>query len=536
MKRLWKHLSTNRVCFFCFLAIGLIYSWISVRLPVASGNLVTQALAELTLNTPALPVFILFCLGQILLCALDNYLNRSLNLQQKRLMREKAFQSFSRRGSSGREAQAGFVSFVNVDLPSLVSQYFLGTIDIIKCLAILLFASASLISIHYLLALIILVISVLIVLVPKLLKKKSGQARRAYSAQMAGYQTTLQSFLGGLSVLRAYRGEARAQELLEQENQAVAQKERGILTWSIVLLGSNAFFELAKQLLILIVGIQLVLRGEIGVGDLVAVIQLAEIIGAPIEVLSGLIHSRNEVLPLLDQYEELTAQPDHPAGKPCGDLRELTVEGLSCSVGELSILRDVSARFLPGQKYLITGESGSGKSTLLRLMARVGELNYAGKICWNGVDIGELEESGYYEKLCPVFQEPYLFYASLKENICLGREIPREVYQKAIRDLELGYLLERCGERELDAKEVEQLSGGERQRIALARAMVGDPQVYLLDEVTSALDHKTARLIEDLMLSQEATVIHISHKPNEDLLPRYHARLCMRDGKLWEET
>ena len=118
----------------------------------------------------------------------------------------------------------------------------------------------------------------------------------------------------------------------------------------------------------------------------------------------------------------------------------------------------------------------------------------------------------------------------------MGREIPREVYQKAIRDLELGYLLERCGERELDAKEVEQLSGGERQRIALARAMVGDPQVYLLDEVTSALDHKTARLIEDLMLSQEATVIHISHKPNEDLLPRYHARLCMRDGKLWEET
>lgn len=233
-------------------------------------------------------------------------------------MREKAFQSFSRRGGSGREAQVGFVSFINVDLPSLVNQYFLGTIDIIKCLSILLFASLSLISIHYLLALIILAISVLIVSVPKLLKKKSGQARQAYSTQMADYQTALQSFLGGLSVLKTYRGEARAQELLEEENQAVAKKEQGILTWSTVLLGSNAFFELAKQLLILVVGIQLVLRGEIGVGDLVAVIQLAEIIGAPIEVLSGLIHSRNEVLPLLDRYEELTAQPDCPAKPPAG--------------------------------------------------------------------------------------------------------------------------------------------------------------------------------------------------------------------------
>ncbi|MDE6108000.1 MAG: ATP-binding cassette domain-containing protein, partial [Oscillospiraceae bacterium] len=235
-----------------------------------------------------------------------------------------------------------------------------------------------------------------------------------------------------------------------------------------------------------------------------------------------------------DQYEEMTEQPDQPLGKPCGDLKELTVEGLSCAAGELSILKDVSAKFLPGEKYLITGESGSGKSTLLRLIARVGELGYAGKICWNGTELGELAESGLYEKLCPVFQEPYLFYASLSENILLGRKVSEETYRKIIQKLNLGYLLERCGDRELDAKAVEQLSGGERQRIALARAMVGAPQIYLLDEVTSALDQKTARLIEELMLSQEATVIHISHKPNPELLPRYQVHLHMRDGRLVE--
>lgn len=106
--------------------------------------------------------------------------------------------------------------------------------------------------------------------------------------------------------------------------------------------------------------------------------------------------------------------------------------------------------------------------------------------------------------------------------------------KKVIEGLNLGYLLQRCGDAELDARAVEQLSGGERQRIALARALVGSSQVFLLDEVTSALDEATARLIEDLMLSQEATVIAVSHKPDEALLSRYHVHLHMKDRKLEE--
>ena len=88
-------------------------------------------------------------------------------------------------------------------------------------------------------------------------------------------------------------------------------------------------------------------------------------------------------------------------------------------------------------------------------------------------------QEAFYGMVCPVFQEPYLFHATLEENIKLGRDISEKEYHAILDQLNLGYLLKRYAQREISAKIVDQLSGGEQQRIALARAMAGKPQVYL---------------------------------------------------------
>ena len=115
---------------------------------------------------------------------------------------------------------------------------------------------------------------------------------------------------------------------------------------------------------------------------------------------------------------------------------------------------------------------------------------------------------------------------------CLGRPISKDVYDDVIKKLNLEYLLERYHNQELTPEIMDSLSGGEQQRVALARAMVGRPSIYLLDEVTSALDQSNSAMIEQLLLNEQAMVLHVCHKPNPALIPQYDGIYELADGIL----
>ena len=170
---------------------------------------------------------------------------------------------------------------------------------------------------------------------------------------------------------------------------------------------------------------------------------------------------------------------------------------------------------------MLTGSSGSGKSTFLRLIGKLQEGTYQGNIRINGILLEEINMDSLYGKMGIVFQEPYLFGFSLKENIIMGRIVKDSDYEAILKILNLGYLLERYSDVELDTEMVANLSGGEKQRIALARAMVGKPQVYLLDEITSSLDEQNAREMEEILLAEDAMVLYVCHKIIPELKGQY---------------
>ena len=540
MKQLWKNLSgsrsneNNRVYFSLTLLVGIIFSGISVLTPTVSGDMITAFTEDSSVGSRFLILYLFVGLCQIVFSLLDAYMGMQFQLRQKQMMRSNVFRTFSRKDSAGREKISSFVSYVNNDIPTLAEQYFSGTIDIIKCVFILFFSAVSMLSVHWALALIVFAVSGLMILCPKTMRKKGGEARAAYSETLGKYNTSLQSFLDGLRIVKSYGYYNRANEIQEDANGQIAKKERVLIRCQMNVQSMTSFLQVGKTLLILIVGVVLISMGQMEIGGLITVVQLAQMIAAPAEVLAYMIHARNEVLPILDQYEEMTGEDVVDSGKTSlsDKVETIAINDVTYAVDELQILQGVTATFEAGKNYLISGESGSGKSTLMRLISQIGDLNYTGSITYNGENLRDVSPETYYQRVCPVFQEPYLFHATLEENILLGRSISKDTYASVIKKLNLEYLIERYQGQEITPEIIEQISGGERQRVALARAMVGNPEVYLLDEVTSALDASNSEAIEEMLLREDAMVIHICHKSNPKLLSLYNDKFIMSDGSL----
>lgn len=540
MKQLWKNLSgsrsneNNRVYFSLTLLVGIIFSGISVLTPTVSGDMITAFTEDSSVDSRFLILYLFVGLCQIVFSLLDAYMGMQFQLRQKQMMRSNVFRTFSRKDSAGREKISSFVSYVNNDIPTLAEQYFSGTIDIVKCVFILFFSAVSMLSVHWALALIVFAASGLMILCPKTMRKKGGEARAAYSETLGKYNTSLQSFLDGLRIVKSYGYYNRTNEIQEDANGQIAKKERVLIRCQMNVQSMTSFLQVGKTLLILIVGVVLISMGQMEIGGLITVVQLAQMIAAPAEVLAYMIHARNEVLPILDQYEEMTGEDVFDCGKTSlfDKVETIAVNDVTYAVDELQILQGVTATFEAGKNYLISGESGSGKSTLMRLISQIGDLNYTGNITCNGENLREVSAETYYQRVCPVFQEPYLFHATLEENILLGRSISKDTYATVIKKLNLEYLIARYQGQEITPEITEQISGGERQRVALARAMVGNPEVYLLDEVTSALDAGNSEAIEEMLLHEDAMVIHICHKSNPKLSGLYDRTYIMECGKL----
>lgn len=182
------------------------------------------------------------------------------------------------------------------------------------------------------------------------------------------------------------------------------------------------------------------------------------------------------------------------------------------------VLKELSFRLPAGETLGILGASGSGKSTLASLLLRLRE-PASGAVRFDGVDHWEFAPAAFHESVGFVEQEAFLFNSSIADNVTCGRsDVPRADVVRALRMVQLGDLIDRLpqGIDTVLAERGATLSGGQRQRLAIARAIVRNPQVLVLDEPTSALDPETevevVRAID--AASQGRTTLIITHRPS----------------------
>ncbi len=277
---------------------------------------------------------------------------------------------------------------------------------------------------------------------------------------------------------------------------------------------------------VLVLGAQQVGSGALTPGALVSAILYITLMATSVGALTGAYAQLREasgaaerLFELLDTAPEIVDAPD-AAPLPPTSAGRVTFDSLAFRYGSddsaSTVLRDLSLDIAPGERLAIVGPSGAGKSTLVNLLLRFYDPT-AGRIAIDGHDLRGVQLNSLRDLLGVVPQEPVLFGGTVAENIAYGRpDAPREAIAAAARaanahafiaDLPEGYDTV-VGERGV------RLSGGQRQRIAIARAILKDPRVLILDEATSSLDTASEAAVREALerLMAGRTTILIAHR------------------------
>lgn len=328
---------------------------------------------------------------------------------------------------------------------------------------------------------------------------------------------------GGMRVVRAFGRQRSETSRIMLGNHLMGRQE--LFAW-----WSMRWIEIIWEVLMPIASAALlayggwrVIQGELTLGDLVMFLAYLLMLLGPLAVLAQSAATLQNGLSGLDRIVDLLEEPTElGAGTAKLDKSNvagrLTLEGLSFSYPGSSdfALRDIDLDIQAGETIALVGPSGSGKTTLCNLLARFYEPT-SGRILLDGEDVAQLDISSYRNLLSIVDQDVFLFDGSVAENIGYGNRHATDAEVRAaallanaadfIEPLPHGFETQ-IGERGV------KLSGGQRQRLAIARAILADPQILILDEATSNLDTESELIIQSSLatLMDSRTAVVIAHR------------------------
>lgn len=347
----------------------------------------------------------------------------------------------------------------------------------------------------------------------------------------------------GIRVVRAFRQETRELLAYMQGRHTVLRKELFASRRELVLWTSWGLLIAIVNVVIVWYGGHLALRGNASVGDIFAFQWYTFLLMGPVWNIVNSFSEMQRALAAMERVFEVLAmkpdKPDVPDAVPAPDtIDEIRFDHVSFAYHEgKPVLHDLDLTIPGGTVVALVGRSGAGKTTITDLVARFHDPT-TGAIRVNGIDLRQMRLASYRSRLALVQQEVFLFDGTVRDNIAYGRHdaTDAEVIDAA-RRANAHEFIERLvqGYDTIVGERGVKLSGGQKQRLAIARAILADPQLLILDEATSNLDTESEQLIQASLadLVSGRTTFIIAHRLST--IRRADLILVLQDGRVVEQ-
>ena len=356
----------------------------------------------------------------------------------------------------------------------------------------------------------------------------------------ADLNVVIQEDVTGIKLVKAFNREGFESDRFNKVNWAIREARMKSNYMMAVASPGIDFSTYVAAIIIISYGGWRVMSGELTVGGLAAFYSYVLTLWSPVRFVTFInqmaqqaVASGERIFEILDTANEVTEKPDAIVVPRLQGRVEL--ENVTFAYGKNApLLKNIDVTVEPGRTLALVGPSGSGKTTLINLIPRFYDVSQ-GVVRIDGHDVRDMSLNSLRSQIGMVMQETFLFNMTIRDNICYGRETASqeeiEAAAKAanahtfISELEHGYETF-VGERGV------MLSGGQRQRIAIARAILVDPRILILDEATSSVDNKTDYLIRQALdeLMKGRTTIVIAHRLST--VQRAHQIAVMEKGQI----
>ncbi len=453
--------------------------------------------------------------------------------------RSTAFEKLSQKSISAftRENTGRYISVLTNDIQTIKTDYLSSSFSIVVLLLSPLGSTVLLFRYGGALAWVCIGFSLVPVGLSLVLSKELRRRTQTVSVRNEHFVARIKDLLSGFVVLKSFKAEKEAGKLFDDANEQTEHSKMRQAHWKNMMDSIQDICSLALQFGMIFAGTYLAIRGSFTPGSAVIMVNLCGNIVGAISSFSEVISARRAAKGLVVKLAQLIDENEVQYGEAIEPvLREhIRLENVSFGYEtDKPVLQNIELRFDAGKRYAIVGASGSGKSTLLNLLMG-GYDGYSGSITIDGQEIRSIAPNSLYDLMSLIGQNVFVFDNTIRENITMFRDFPQQAVESAVERAGLACLIGakgedyRCGENGVG------LSGGERQRISIARALLRETPVLMLDEATAALDNQTAFEVTDSILKLDGlTRIVVTHRLEENLLRRYDEIIVLRDGRIAE--